>query len=55
MAEWYARRETLVEVASFGYETGELREAADILYFLEKPWKYEELYEAWTSALVETS
>ena len=28
-------------------QAGELRTASDVLYFFEKPWKWQELYEFW--------
>lgn len=39
---WYAEHEKLVELAYWMNEQGELDDIEAVLYFFEKPWKYEE-------------
>lgn len=42
---WHEEQTTVLSVADWAVDCGELTTAAEVLYFFEKPWKYEELYE----------
>lgn len=38
---WYNNHENLVELATYLNTKGDLSSADDMLYFFEKPWKWE--------------
>jgi len=41
MINWYNNHENLVELATYLNTKGDLSSADDMLYFFEKPWKWE--------------
>jgi hypothetical protein len=47
---WYEDASTVHSVATWGVQTSQLTSIGDVLYFFEKPWKYEEIYDGWTKA-----
>ena len=50
---WWQDRDYVHAVASHAVEEGELRGVDDVLYFFEKPWKFQELevaYDSWCAA-----
>ncbi len=40
-SNWYNNHENLVELATYLNTKGDLSSADDMLYFFEKPWKWE--------------
>jgi hypothetical protein len=44
---WHSDIDTVHSVATYAVEQGEVTTLEDLLYLFEKPWKYEELYEAY--------
>jgi hypothetical protein len=55
LGEWWRNHTTLVEVASWAVDVGELADAAEVVYFFEKPWKHEDLWAEWTKRNAETA
>lgn len=46
---WYSDSDTVLAVAYYAVDQGELTTANDVLAFFEKPWHYPELHDAWVS------
>lgn len=40
--QWFQSHQTLVEVAGWMAETYQFDTPVDVVYFFEKPWKYED-------------
>ncbi len=49
---WHDEQTTVWSVANWAAEVGELNTVDEVLYFFEKPWKYEELYEQYQESIV---
>ncbi len=42
---WHEEQTTVLSVADWAADTGEITSARAMVYFFEKPWKFEELHE----------
>ena len=48
--EWYETHENLVMLATMLDDDGRFAETADVVRFLEKPWKWTPEWERWEAA-----
>lgn len=46
--DWWEYRDTFLAVMDYGIETGEFVTAVELSRYVEKPWSYKELHQAWT-------
>ncbi len=47
---WYVQSDTILAVATWGVDNHVFNNQRDLLYFFEKPWKYEELFLQYTQS-----
>ena len=44
---WWEDHGALVSTADWAVDVGELGSAQEVVYFFEKPWCFDDLYEQW--------
>jgi len=49
-AQWFVFHDVLLAVAAYGVTTGTFDTADLVLYFFEKPWKWESLRDEWLAS-----
>jgi hypothetical protein len=47
--KWFQSHQALIELAYWLNDRGDLTDVANVLYFFEKPWKYQEEWEAYVA------
>jgi hypothetical protein len=50
VSHWWDNHTVVVSVAEWAVDQGELRDARDVVAFMEKPWHYNELHDGWVRA-----
>ena len=42
--QWFEYYDTILQVANYLVENGQITEVSELLYFYEKPWKWDDAY-----------
>jgi len=45
--EWYDNPDTVHSVATYGVDESKISGVDELLYFFEKPWKWQQLHDEW--------